>query len=368
MIPTVAHLLDENETFSSYRGGAISRWIANVLRHEASSLVICADSDATWEFPPERVLNSPGYRLLRSTSNFRMPATVKSHAARLILAPQLKRLSAGDVLWIHNRPEYAAVLAPRLKKNGVKTVLHLHNSVLEWKRDSVLCSLDVDKVVFCSKFLRDATVAKYSAMKTAVAYYGADESIFYPGRSHQNQVPQVVFTSRLVPEKGAHVLIDALKILTSRSVDAKLTIIGAPEFGRNVSNPYVESLKRGATENIEFSGYRSSHEIAEILRGADIFCAPVVWDEPLGMMNLEAMACRMAIVSTKSGAIPEVFADGGAILVEPNSSMQLADALQRLLLDSNLRSSMANDAFEAFNHRFRWPKVIEQYRAVLNCL
>jgi glycosyltransferase involved in cell wall biosynthesis len=90
---------------------------------------------------------------------------------------------------------------------------------------------------------------------------------------------------------------------------------------------------------------------------ADIFVLPSLpirtWQEQFGYVLAESMACGKAIVSTMSGSIPEVVGDAG-ILVQPNDFVSLAQALEQLLVDADLRRSYgrrarqrAEDLFDA---------------------
>ena len=106
------HVLAEGEPFSEFHGGAISRWAGNVLRNTTSSVVVCPSADDTWKFPPESILSLSRlnrYRYIRGRLS-RLPWFVHRPVLSYVFRPLLSRVRPGDIVWIHNRPEYAVAL------------------------------------------------------------------------------------------------------------------------------------------------------------------------------------------------------------------------------------------------------------------
>ena len=87
---------------------------------------------------------------------------------------------------------------------------------------------------------------------------GADELRFFPEkRREERRVPVVLFAGRLVPEKGAHVFVEAMWLLLARGIRARGRLLGATGFGSMKSQPaYSRSIMRDAAPNVEFGGYR----------------------------------------------------------------------------------------------------------------
>ena len=97
-----------------------------------------------------------------------------------------------------------------------------------------------------------------------------------------------------------------------------------------------------------------------------MLCCPSVWQEPFGNVNIEAMACGIPVVATRVGGIPEIAAGGGIVLVEPNSAVELANALQKLAEDENLRTQVAAEGLQASQRRFTWAAICGQYQDIAN--
>jgi spore coat protein SA len=120
-MPRVFHLLPEGEPFSEFHGGAISRWVANVLRGDLSGFVVCAGGDGSWKFAPERVmtvLGLSGYQALLRRTSHRVPWRLRKILLRFIFGNLLRTLHSGDTIWVHNRPEIAAALAQCASADG----------------------------------------------------------------------------------------------------------------------------------------------------------------------------------------------------------------------------------------------------------
>ena len=83
----------------------------------------------------------------------RLPWFFHSRVIRGIFRPLLRRVRPGDIVWIHNRPEFAVALTPYIHRAGGRVVLHLHNSHLVEGPERLMRQVRVDRLVFVSEFL-----------------------------------------------------------------------------------------------------------------------------------------------------------------------------------------------------------------------
>jgi spore coat protein SA len=205
------HLLTESEPFSEFIGGAISRWAGNVLRNTSGSVVVCPAADGSWKFSPESICLLPRLKLYKPIRwrLFRLPWLLHCRVIRDLFRPLLARVRRGDVVWVHNRPEFALALTPRIHRRGGRVVLHLHNSHLVDGPESLMGQIRVDRLVFVSEFLRQQAREKFPKLGawfggSSVLYNGADQSIFYPpveGRRNP-EIATVLFAGRLVEDRA----------------------------------------------------------------------------------------------------------------------------------------------------------------------
>jgi spore coat protein SA len=368
----IYHLLPEAEPFSEFHGGALSRWTANILRGDKNYTIVCPSADSTWGFPPDRVWSIRGLRHFQWLQKvLRSEIGIESRLAvlRLFFAPLSERIRKGDVLYIHNRPEFALALGPACRRKGVRIVLHMQNSHLQRlpKRHQAL--LDVDALTFCSVFLRnEAEQYTHQTPVVTVIPNGADHTMFYPEGKPANPVPVILFASRLVRIKGPHIFLEAMRLLEKRGIRAKGIIVGSSNFGGSSTTGFIRELRRNAPQNVEFHDYCSGRALAEKFRTADIFCLPSVWNDPFPLTSIEAMASKLPVVASDSGGIPEAFAQGGALLVPPGSPVELSQAMERLISDESLREETAEHGYASFRKNFTWPAVREHYHRVLSSL
>lgn len=166
--------------------------------------------------------------------------------------------------------------------------------------------------------------------------WGVDTREFFPRPTRDpKQPPTILFVGRLHEDKGVFVLLDAFELIRQEMPTARLRYIG--------EGPARAELERrvtqfGMQQAIAVPGTVKNREIPELLRAADVFCAPSCttsrWAEQVGMSALQAMASGVPIVSTHSGAIPEYVPDGVAgILVAEKDARALASAIVELLAD-----------------------------------
>jgi spore coat protein SA len=370
---TTYHLLTEAETFSEFAGGAISRWAGNVLRNRSHSVVVCPSADRTWRFSRESVQVLPAmvlYKRLRRHLE-RLPWFFHCGVIRAVFRRVTKRLRSGDIVWIHNRPEFAVAITPLVHRAGGRVVLHLHNSHLVERPERLMRRLRVDRLVFVSEFLRGQARSKFPQFDTSsVVYNGADESIFYPAERPKKkpEIATVLFAGRLVADKGVHILLEAMRLLEKEGVRLQAHIVGSSSFGTTKETDYTRRLKRTSPANVAFLPYCSGTRLGNLFREADIFCSPSVWEEPFGLVNVEAFASALPVVSTYGGSSSEIFAHGGGILVESGSAVQLAAALRLLAEDPELRMRLGQQGYAAFLTRFTWSNVQAQVEHIQRAL
>jgi spore coat protein SA len=370
----IFHVLSEAEPFSEHFGGALSRWVANIIARTDEAEVICPWADDTWGFPAKQVCPFPALltfvkinKLLRRQP----PMRLRIPLLRYLFRGLTDRLKKGDVVYIHNRPEFAAAISGVCHAKGARLVLHLHNSHLVHFPEAFRNRLDADAVVYCSAFLKAEMNGLLPHVKQqSVLANGADDLVFYP-RSRKEPHSgdfQILFVGRLVPEKGAHNLVKAMRILREKGVPVRARIIGSVGFGSSATSDYVERLKQDAPENVEFADYISGSRLGDEYRRADIFCCPSVWNEPFGLVNVEAMASGLPAIATRVGGIPEIFRDGGGILIQGDSTAELVAAIEKLTADPALRSELAAQGYAAFSRNYRWSEIRKNYLQLLQSL
>jgi spore coat protein SA len=369
----IYHLLPETETFSAYRGGAISKNIANIMRFDSSRVVVCQSADDTWGYGPDRILVIPELRAYaRIRGRKRLPAWMFVAFLRHIFRPLLSRLNAGDIVWCHNQPFWGAALERSIHLKGAKLVYHSHDGESRYGILTAFRAFTADAYIFVSDALRRQWLISLPFLEnTHVVYNGVNDALFYPKPIESNRAsstPIVLYVGRLHPEKGVHVLMDAMRLLQERKVDVFYRVVGSSFSGGSKASRYAKTLLRNSPSNGHFEGYLSALEIAEMYQTSDILCCPSNWQEPFGNVNIEAMACGVPVVATRVGGIPEIASEGGVLLVEPGSAADLADELQKLIEDKGLRAKLGAEGLRSAQRRFTWANICGQYQRIIDSL
>ncbi|MGI9410298.1 MAG: glycosyltransferase family 4 protein [Hyphomicrobiaceae bacterium] len=164
--------------------------------------------------------------------------------------------------------------------------------------------------------------------------------------------PLLLAVGSIVPRKGYEVLIDALTQVSE--LDWRLTIVGSTERDPKCVTQLREAImKSGLRGRITLAGEVPDRELQRHYARAHAFVMPSLF-EGYGMVLTEAIARGLPIVCTTGGAIAETVPDNAAIKVEPGNAGVLADALHRLLSDSELRTNLADAAWSAGRVLPRW--------------
>jgi len=137
---------------------------------------------------------------------------------------------------------------------------------------------------------------------------------------------QLVFVGRLVSDKGVDVLLDALALLAGGGKRVQLTVIGdGPEAGALKS----QAAALGIAEQVDFVGRRAGAELVALLNAHRVLVVPSVWEEPFGVVALEAMACGCVPLVARSGGLPDAVGACG-LVVDRGDREALAHGIDEL--------------------------------------
>jgi glycosyltransferase involved in cell wall biosynthesis len=164
----------------------------------------------------------------------------------------------------------------------------------------------------------------------------------------------VLFAGKLTEYKGVKYIIRAAK-----KIDAKVYILGqGPE--EKALKKYAKDIK---ASNVYFVDHLAdTEELNRFYNRADVFVAPSVWDEPLGLVILEAMACRTPVVVTRKGGIPLAVKDNyNGVFIRPRNSTHIVEEVNMLLKDDEKRRKMGERARAIVEKRFSWHDIAHKF-------
>jgi glycosyltransferase involved in cell wall biosynthesis len=176
----------------------------------------------------------------------------------------------------------------------------------------------------------------------------------------------VVYTGRLLRGKGVDTLVEAFHRIALRDDGVHLLIVGS---GAGQSLSVEEDLRTRTREpgldgRVTFAGRVDAVE--DWVRAADVFAFPSVF-EALGISLVEAAACGLPAVGSRTGGIVDVIEDGvTGFLVPPGEAAALEDALARLLGDATMRADMGRRARERAVRLFDAEGSLERYRSLFH--
>jgi starch synthase len=176
--------------------------------------------------------------------------------------------------------------------------------------------------------------------------------------------PTVVFVGRVTRQKGLPVLLRAAADINPA---VQLVICAGqadtPEIEAEVSG-LAGQLRSSRAGVVWLSGMLAKREVIQLLTHATVFACPSLY-EPLGIVNLEAMACGTAVVGSRAGGIPEVVADGETgLLVPPGDPAALARAINALATDERRAAEMGRLGRKRAAADFGWDSIAGQTAAL----
>jgi starch synthase len=250
-----------------------------------------------------------------------------------------------------------------------------------------------DGVIAVSSAVRDDVLRCYPAVeadRVHVVHNGIDPVEWHPDNGVEAlkrhgvdpSAPTVIFVGRVTRQKGIQYLLEAAALLDpSVQIVLRAGSPDTPELGHELTRQ-VSALRARRSNVVWIEDMLERWEVIQLLTHAEVFCCPSIY-EPLGLVNLEAMACETAVVASAVGGIPEVVAHGETGLLVPFEPIgaddpspadpeayaaALAAALEAVLGDRVLRTSMGQAGRQRVIDHFSWSAIahrtIDLYESV----
>nr|MBP6930382.1 glycosyltransferase family 4 protein [Patescibacteria group bacterium] len=164
----------------------------------------------------------------------------------------------------------------------------------------------------------------------------------------------VLFTGKITEKKGVEYLIKA-----APKIDGEVFVVG----GGDDTDRLKEIVKRRNIKNVHITGYIKNRDFfIQFYKRANVFVFPSIWDEPLGLVALEAMACGTPVVASRKGGIPLAVKDGyNGYLVKAKSSKQIADKVNKILANKALQEKLSKNARQTVEEKFDWSIIAKRF-------
>lgn len=302
-----------------------------------------------------------------------------------------------DVVHIHNLSQFAPII--RAFNPDIKIVLHMHCEWLDRLKPKIVAQRlrSVDCIISPSQYITNQVKQRFPAVRErcltihngvdANRYLDFRDNISQAQPSWERSIKQLLFVGRICPEKGSHILLEALSKVLEQEPNVQLTMIGAigvipfeylvglsndekvsavAAFHKdNAWNRYLsqsmakfEGFHQDGNKPVNLTGIVMPSELPQFYQQADLFIFPSICHEAFGMPIAEAMLSGLPVIATRAGAIPELVEHGTTgLLVERGEVDALAEAILKLLGDRELRQQMGKAGQRRAVRYFTFDKV-----------
>ena len=224
---------------------------------------------------------------------------------------------------------------------------------------------EADHITACSRHTLDDMETYWGKPfqpKGTVVYNGIDPHDFDSAQPYASSAPYILGIGRLVPQKGFDIL---LRAFAKSAIPGWNLLIAGEGPERDSLETLIRDL--GLEGRAKLIGRADRAMAVSLFRGCGFFVLPSRM-EPLGIVNLEAMAAGKPVIASRTGGVPEIVLDGETgLLVPAGDQTALAAALARLASDSLLRERLGVAGRRAVG-RFTWPAIAGQYAEIYSAL
>jgi len=168
----------------------------------------------------------------------------------------------------------------------------------------------------------------------------------------------------LIERKGFEYLIKSMPNVLKKYANVKLKIVGSGPLEGDLKS-LINDLK--LNRNVEILKNVSDEELLNLYNSSDLFILPSIVDsqgntEGLGVVLLEAMACKVPVIGSNIGGIPDIIQDGETGLLVPEKNIsELSKAVINLVENEDFRNKLANGGYKLVGDKFNWRKIAQSY-------
>lgn len=221
-----------------------------------------------------------------------------------------------------------------------------------------------DRIISISDYIKKKLEENEELSNIETIYAYIDTRKFKPKKVGKGEKFRIFLAGRIVKEKGFQNVIRAVA-KSEHKKDIEVVLAG--------KGSYLTYLKRISNkQEVDFKavGFAGQSELINMYNSADIFVTPSLWEEPFGIVNIEAMSCGKPVIGTISGGIPEIIEDGKTgILYKKNDVSKLKDSIDLLYEDEQLRRKMGKNgrkrAVKMFDAKKNTIKYYKTYKKML---
>ena len=216
--------------------------------------------------------------------------------------------------------------------------------------------LDFDFIHYPTQYLK-SLLEKFGirARKWNHVPWGVDTEMFHPAEV----LPQrkLLYVGQVSPHKGVHLAIEAVGLLKKRNPELPVSLSIA---GRCATGIYEQELldlvaKYQLEDSVNFMGFMDRKDLPELYRQHSILFFPSVWDEPMGISILEAMASGLVVISSGTGGSAELFVDEeSGLRFKSEDPQDLSGKLEVILRNSELGVAIGQMGLGRCQQRYRF--------------
>jgi len=272
----------------------------------------------------------------------------------------LKLVQRENIRLIHCNEDWVNPYAVFVKWfTKIPIVTHMHLRITKKRVKNYLLKY-ADKIICVSnKSAEDFKNWEYKDEKVVTIYNGIDLNVYNENingdkiRREFNLTENdilIIHIALISPRKMQHITIQSAKEVLKKFPNCKFLIIGEHSQRETEYRNKLKEMVRGYEDKIIFTGFRS--DIPEICSASDINLL-ISSDEGFGLVILEAGAMGVPTIGTNIGGIPEVIEDNKTgLLIPPNDSGKLTEAILKLIENPSLRKQLGENAKERVKNKF----------------